>query len=183
MIRCGAFFIALVTLVSIATSSVALAADKIVDGSLGKYFLYAGMNVRIDAIQTVTVKNNNPALKDMDETNDGPGYIVIRMSMQNPSREDRSVPGSVFGWELQDGSTRDNGSADQEYIGTSLVSPPGSLHPKQTAQFSYVFGHWNGSPITKLFMKLNSGDSDNDTGAQYVRFQIRPDDLTALPGS
>ncbi|MDP9110726.1 MAG: hypothetical protein M3M96_03725 [Candidatus Eremiobacteraeota bacterium] len=183
MITRGTFVVSLAALPGISSGAPVRAADKIVDRPLGKYFLFGGMNVRIDAIQTVAAKNTNPALKDMDETNDGPGYIVIRMAVQNPSGEDRGIPGNVFGWELKDGSLRDNASADNEYVGTSLVAPPGSLHPKQTVQYSYVFGHWNGSPITKLFLKVNSGNSDNDTGAQYVRFQVRPDDLTVLPAN
>lgn len=156
-------------------------AQALVDKPLGKYFFYAGMNVRIDAIQTNTKKDNNTVLKGAQDIADDKGYIVIRVSMQNPSAsDDRAVPGNVFGFELQDGTQMDEAGADAWYAGQGLVDPPGSLHPKQTVELTYVFGGWNGSPITKMFMKKNSGGDENSAGAQYVRFQIPANYVQAL---
>jgi hypothetical protein len=47
-------------------------------------------------------------------------------------------------------------------------------------QFTYVFGAWNGSAITKMFMKKNSGGTENDAGVTYARFQIPANYVQAI---
>ena len=159
----------------------ARADDKMIDKTPGTTFLFGGVNVRIDAIETASSKIDNPALKDEQENTDSPGFVVIRVTMQNPtSGQDRVVPGINWGWEAADGTQRDMGAADQEYSGASLVQLPGELHPKQTIHATYVIGAYNNSPLTKLFMKRNSGNEYSDTGAQYVRFVLKPADLKQL---
>jgi len=156
-------------------------AQALKDEPLGKYFFYSGLNVRIDAIQTNTKKDSNPVLKGAQDIADDKGYIVVKETMQNPSSsEDRGVPGNLFGFELQDGTQMDETAADAFYAGDSLIDPPGSLHPKQTMQFTYVFGAWNGSAITKMFMKKNSGGTENDAGVTYARFQIPANYVQAI---
>jgi hypothetical protein len=163
-----------------AAPMMAPADDAMVDKPLGVYFLYAGVNARIDSIEVSKTRTNNPALKDMEDDSNAQGAVVIQMTVQNPSsNKDIAIPGSAWGWELADGSQRDMGGADHEYAGKSLVDIPDSLHPKQTLQLTYVFA-WNGSPITKLFLKRGSGTEDNVAGAQYVRFQIKPSDIKQL---
>lgn len=172
--------IAAIACVLVAAPLLAPADDKMVDKPLGVYFLYAGVNARIDSIEASKTRTNNPALKDMEDDADAPGAVVIHMTVQNPtSNQDISIPGSNWGWELEDGTQRDMGAADHEYAGKSLVDIPDSLHPKQTLQLTYVFD-WNGSALTKLFLKRNSGTESNGTGAQYVRFQIKPGDIKPL---
>lgn len=174
------FFVVALAL-SLVLPLAARADDTMVDKPLGKTFLFAGVNVRIDSIEIANSKVDNPALKDMDTNNDAPGYVVIRVTMQNPtSGQDRSVPGITWGWEASDGTQRDMGGADQQYAGKSLIEVPGTLHPKQTIQLTYVIGAYNNSPLTKLFMKRNSGDENSDTGSQYVRFQLKPSDVKQL---
>jgi hypothetical protein len=159
---------------------VAFSDDAMVDKPLGKYFLYGGVNARIDSIEVSKTKVDNPALKDAEDDSTNPGFVVIRMTVQNPtSNKDIAIPGSSWGWELADGTQRDMGAADHQYAGKSLVDVPDALHPKQTVQLTYVLA-WNGSSITKLFLKVSSGTEDNGTGAQYVRFQIKPTDLQPL---
>lgn len=172
--------IAALTFALFATPLLAPADDTMVDKPLGVYFLYAGVNARIDSIEVSKTRTNNPALKDLEDDSNAPGAVVIHVTVQNPtSNQDITIPGSTWGWELQDGTQRDMGSADHEYAGASLTDIPDSLHPKQTVHLTYVFA-WNGSQITKLFLKRNSGTELNGTGAQYVRFQIKPDDLKPL---
>jgi hypothetical protein len=174
------FFIAALTL-TLVLPAVAQADDKMVDKQLGKTFLFGGVNVRIDSIETASSKIDNPALKDMGDNNDAPGFVVIRVTMQNPtSGQDRVVPGINWGWEAADGTQRDMNGADQTYSGKSLVAVPDELHPKQTVQLTYVIGAYNNSALTKLFMKRNSGNEYSDTGAQYVRFDIKPADVKQL---
>ena len=159
---------------------VSAADDTMVTKNLNTYFLYAGLNTRIDSIEVSKTHVDSPALKDMGENGDEPGFVVIHMTVQNPSgSEDRSIPGNVWGWETADGAQRDMSAADHEYAGASYVDEPSSLHPKQTIKLAYVFS-WNGQPLTKLFLKRNSGDGSNDSGAQYVRFELKPDDLKPL---
>lgn len=54
----------------------------------------------------------------------------------------------------------------------------------QTVQFTYVVLAWSGSPITKMFLKdTNCGPSGQPAygeGAQYVRIQIKPNNVTTL---
>jgi len=160
-------------------------AQAIKDEPLGKYFFFAGVNARVDAIQTNTKKDSNPVLKSAADIAEDKGYIVVKVTMQNPSASmDRGVPGNLFGFELQDETQISETGADAFYSGQSLTDPAiDTLHPKQTVQFTYVFGGWSGSAITKMFMKKNSGGDENSVGVQYARFQIPPNYVQTLAAS
>lgn len=175
---------AIAALVGLTFSSVPAVAAGMVDKHLdGKYFLFSGVNVRINSITTVAkVDPSSPLLKDINTQGSDLGYVAIQMNVQNPSSgDDISIPSLLFGFELADGSQKDEEAPGACYIGTSLASFPPSLtvtlHPKQNMVITCVSTNWNGTALTKMFLKSNGGG--NDKGALYVRFQIPKDYVKA----
>ncbi len=73
---------------------------------------------------------------------------------------------------VADGSQIDETGPDGYFLVPSLTDPPDTLHPKQHIQIVYVKTNWSWQDITKMFLKKNSGGSENDTGFAYARFQI-----------
>lgn len=58
------------------------------------------------------------------------------------------------------------------------------LHPKETKEFTNVLLAWDGSPVTKLFLKVNDGCTGYPAygkGAQYVRIPIQDKDIKSIP--
>jgi len=173
----------------------AKAGDAMVDETVGKYFLFAGLNTRIDGIQTVAKADGNPILSNIGTWGAYPnsqseGYLLVHFTQQNPSSsEDRGAGAGnckyEIGYELQDGSQRNMDTPDRVVMGKNNIEAPDGLqlHPKETKEFTYVLVAWNGSPVTKLFLQYKSCKGDYpayDKGAQYVRIPISAKDVTTL---
>jgi hypothetical protein len=175
----------------------AKAGDAMKDEQVGKYFLFAGLNTRIDRIETVAKVDGNPVLSNIGDWgayahSDTQGYLLIHMTSQNPSSsEDRGVNAGncayYIGWELADGSERttDRG-ADRILMGKNNIEVQDGLqlHPKETKEFTSVLLAWDGSPVTKLFLKVNDGCTGYPAygqGAQYVRIPIHDKDIQSIP--
>lgn len=153
---------------------------NITDLPLNKYVNFAGVLTRIDKIETVAQGDGRPILQKAGGP-DERGYIIVTVTMQNPSsKDDLSVPGNMLGFELADGSQIDETGADAFVLVPSLNDPPDTLHPKQHIQVAYLLKNWNGSPITKMFLRKNSGNEYNDAGYLYGRFQIPQGYVKAL---
>jgi hypothetical protein len=157
------------------------AVDALTDQQLNTYINFAGLRTRIDKIETVKSADGRPVLAKSNGTADGTGYIMVTVTFQNPSAsQEVGVPGNDIGFELADGSQIDEAGADGFFLVPSLTDPPGTLHPKQHIQVVYVKTNWNGQDITKMFLKKNSGGSENDAGYTYARFQIPKGYVTQL---
>ncbi len=157
------------------------AIEAMTDQQLNTYINFAGLRTRIDKIETVKSPDGRPILQKAGGTPDGTGYIMVTVSLQNPSATDLiGIPGNLLGFELADGTQIDEVGPDGFYILPSLNDSPDSLHPKQHIQVVYVKTNWNGQDITKMFLKVNSGGSENDTGYKYARFQIPKGYVTQL---
>jgi hypothetical protein len=182
--RIGAGVTFVLILCSLIAVAVARADSAMVSKPVGHYFLYGGLNVRVDSIQTLVKQDKNPVLQSVNGANDpDKGYVIVHLSIQNPSSaDDRPVQGNRLSFELQDGTQMDFTDPAAVYVGTSFAAPPNSLHPKQTMQFTYVILNWPHSPITKMFMKCVSCDDEapGNLGAQYVLFAIEPGYVTEL---
>jgi hypothetical protein len=163
------------------TRAASPAIDALTDQPLNKYINFAGLRTRIDKIETVKSPDGRPILQKAGGTADGTGYIMVTVTLQNPSASDTiGIPGNLLGFELADGTQIDEIGPDGYFILPSLNDPPDSLHPKQHIQIVYVKTNWNGQDITKMFLKKNSGGGENDTGYTYARFQIPKGYVTQL---
>lgn len=177
----AAFLAAAIAIIAAPLPTLADGIDKLTDKPLNQYVNFAGMRTRIDKIETVANGDGRPILQKAGGTNDGTGYIVVTVSMQNPSdSKSITIPGANFGFELADGTQIDEAGASGYFILPSLNEPPDALHPKQHVTLAYVITNWNGQPITKMFVKNNSGTDDNNTGYRYLRFQIPKDYVQVL---
>jgi hypothetical protein len=169
----AAFFAAALLVSALPRPALADAIDKLTDKPLNTYVNFAGIRTRIDKIETVQSADGRPILQKAGGTNDGTGYIVVTVSMQNPSDEKTiAIPGAAFGFELADGSQIDEQAPNGSFLMPSLNDLPDALHPKQHVTLAYVITNWNGQPITKMFLKCSAGTEDNNTGFRYLRFQI-----------
>src|SRR5579884_829140 len=142
------------------TSCLALAEgiDKLTDKPLNTYVNFAGIETRIDKIETVASADGRPILQKAGGTNSGTGYIIVTVSMQNPSASNSiAIPGVSLGFELADGSQIDEAAPAGSYLVPSLSDLPDTLHPKQHVTVSYVVTNWNGQVLTKMFLKCSSG--------------------------
>ena len=157
------------------------AIDKLTDQPLNTYINFAGIRTRIDKIETVKSADGRPILAKSNGTAEGTGYIMVTVSLQNPSAgQDLAIPGNNLGFELVDGSQMDETGSDGYFLVPSLSDPPEMLHAKQHIQVVYVRTGWNGQDITKMFLKKNSGGGENDAGYTYARFQIPKGYVTQL---
>jgi len=155
--------------------------DKLTDKPLNTYFNFAGMRTRVDKIETVAQPDGRAILQKAGGPNGTNGYIIVTVDMQNPSGDKAiGIPGVNLGFELADGSQIDEEAPNGAFIAPSLNDPPDTLHPKQHVQLVYVITNWNGQPITKMFLKCNSGTEDNNAGFRYVRFQVPKSFVTPL---
>lgn len=175
----------------------ARAGDTMKDEEVGKYFLFAGLNTRIDSIETVAKADGNPILANIGDWgayahSDTQGYLLLHMTSQNPSSsEDRGVNAGncayYIGYELADGSERNTDRGpDRVVMGKNNVEVQDGLqlHPKETKEFTSVLLAWDGSPVTKLFIKVNDGCTGYPAyglGAQYVRILIHEKDVKSIP--
>jgi hypothetical protein len=155
---------------------------KLTTVPLGKYFPFAGMNVRVDKVETV---EHGDGRKILDRISGGfdraKGYILITLSVQNPSdSDDIDMPSTQVGFELADGTQIDEAGPAGSFIAASLKDAPNSLHPKQHVQIVYALTEWNGEAPTKMFFHVNGGTAGNDAGYQYVRLQFPKDYVKAL---
>jgi hypothetical protein len=175
----------------------AKAGDAMKDEQVGKYFLFAGLNTRIDSIETVAKADGNPIISNIGDWgayahSDTQGYLLVHMTSQNPSSsEDRGVSAGnctyYIGYELEDGSQRNTDRGpDRVVMGKNNIEVQDGLqlHPKETKEFTSVLLAWDGSPVTKLFMKVNDGCTGYPAygvGAQYVRIPIHDKDIKSIP--
>ena len=167
--------------VSYAARAASPAIEKLTDQPLNTYINFAGIRTRIDKIETVKSSDGRPILAKSNGTAEGTGYIMVTVTLQNPSAsQDLDIPGNNLGFELFDGSQMDEALSDGYFLVPSLSDPPETLHSKQHIQVVYVRTGWNGQDITKMFLKKNSGGSGNDTGYTYARFQIPKGYVTQL---
>lgn len=167
--------------VSYSARAASPAIDKLTDQPLNAYINFAGIRTRIDKIETVKSSDGRPILAKSNGTAEGTGYIMVTVSLQNPSAsQDLAIPGNNLGFELLDGSQMDEAGSDGYFLVPSLSDPPDILHAKQHIQVVYVRTGWNGQDITKMFLKKNSGGSENDAGYTYARFQIPKGYVTQL---
>src|ERR1700736_4986845 len=126
-----------------------MAADAIKDEQVGKYFLFAGLNTRVDRIETVAKPDGNPVLQNIGdwgayEHSDTQGYLLVHMTSQNPSSsEDRGVNAGncayYIGYELADGSQRNTDRGpDRVLMGKNNIEVQDGLqlHPKETKEFT-----------------------------------------------
>jgi hypothetical protein len=149
--------------------------DEVTDERVGQFFCFAGVNLRVDSVQTVAKVDSSPLLTKNINTQPDPdlGYIVVKVTMQNRSASSaQTYPGNWLGFDLADGSKIDLGLINAEYVGPNLNDPPNELAPGQTLQATYVVVNWNRSPITTMYIKRNVGNGENDPGVQYARFNI-----------
>lgn len=153
----------------------------IADAHVAQQLRFAGLDVRVDKIESVSKGDKRPASVKTSIADETTGYIMVTVSMQNPSAaEPRSVPGILLGFELADGSQIDETGAAGEYIVPNFVDTPRQLHPKQRIDLMYVVSAWSGSAPTKMFFKLNGADDSNQSGLGYLRFQLAPGAVTNL---
>jgi hypothetical protein len=169
---------------AVAAPQVAHAAGikKLTTVPLGKYFPFAGMSVRVDKVETV---ERGDGRKILDRISGGfdraKGYILITLSVQNPSdSDDIDMPSTQVGFELADGTQIDEAGPAGSFIAASLKDAPNSLHPKQHVQIVYALTEWNGEAPTKMFFHVNGGTAGNDAGYQYVRLQFPKDYVKVL---
>lgn len=166
--------VATVAAVAPAFAATAPTVNALTTQTLNKYFDFAGLRYRVDKIETVSTADARPIyVKAVGNSNPGKGYILVTMSIQNPSdTDDTDVTSNWLGFELGDGSQIDEGSPTGMYLASSLNDPPGSLHPKQHIQIVYIVTDWNGQPLTKMFMRNNGGTELNEPGYHHVRFMV-----------
>ena len=155
---------------------------KLTDVPLGKYFAFAGINVRVDKIETVERADGR---KLIDKISGGfdhdKGYIMVTVTVQNPSDSDSiDMPSTAIGFELADGTQIEEASPAGTFLASSFNDAPVSLHPKQHVQVVYALTEWNGQAPTKMFFHTNGGTELNDAGYQYVRFQLPKDYVKTL---
>lgn len=149
--------------------------DEIVNETIGQFFCFAGLNLRVDSVQTVDKADNSPLLtKDLQTTQDpNLGYIVVKITMQNRSEsKTQSYPGNWLGFDLAGGSKLDLGVVSGEYVGAGLSQPPAQLAPGQSLEVTYVVANWDRTPIRTMYLYRNVGNRDNDPGVQYARFSV-----------
>lgn len=175
-------FLTCAALVVVSSAALAEIDMHVKDAQLRTTYRFAGMDLRIDKIETVAKGDSRPiAVKSLINDRDD-GYIMVSVSIQNSSpTEMRCVPGPNLGFELQDGSQIDENSPPFQYLVPSLAELPGKLHPKQRINLVYVIDRWTGSAPTKMFFKQNSGCEENNSGLGSLRFQLAPGAVTALP--
>jgi hypothetical protein len=156
---------------------------KLTDVPLNKYFPFAGMNVRVDKIETVAHADGRKILESVSGGFDhDKGYIMVTVTFQNPSdSESIDMPSTWIGFELADGSQIEEASPAGPFLTARYTVAPNSLHPKQHAQVVYVITDWNGQAPTKMFLFVNGGTAANDTGYQHVRLQLPKDYVQVLP--
>lgn len=149
--------------------------NEIVDESVGRFFCFAGLNLRVDSVQAIDKADQSPLLTKNLNTQADPdlGYIVVRVTMQNRSAgHKQNYPGNWLGFDLADGSKIEPGVVSAEYAGPALSTPPNELDPGQSLQITYVVVNWNRSPIRTMYLVRNVGDADNDPGVQSARFSL-----------
>ncbi len=155
---------------------------KLTTMQLGKYFPFAGMNVRVDKIETVAHADGRKLVDKIPGGFDhDKGYIMVTVTVQNPSDSDAiDMPQSEIGFELADGSQIEEGSPAGTFLASSYNDAPVTLHPKQHVQVVYALTEWSGQPLTKMFLHSGGGTELNDAGYLYVRFQLPQDYVKAL---
>lgn len=173
-----------ITCALLIAASSAASADinmHIKDATLNTTYRFAGIDLRVDKIETVVKGDKRPIAIKSEIGDRDDGYIVVTLSMQNPtSSEELCVPGQALGFELKDGTQIDQTAPPFAYIAPSLADVPGKLHPKQRINVVYVFDRWNGQALTKMFVQRSSGCEGNNAGLGYLRFQLPPTAVTAL---
>jgi hypothetical protein len=152
--------------------------DEVVDEPLGRFFCFAGLNLRLDSIQTIDKADGSALLTKNVNTGVDPdlGYVIVKVTMQNRSHSrSQNFPVNLLGFDLADGTKIDVDNVNASYAGANLDDTPDSLQPGESLQITYVVVNWNNrSPIRTLYMKRNVGDAQNDPGIQYVRFAVKP---------
>jgi hypothetical protein len=155
---------------------------KLTTVPLGKYFPFAGMNVRVDKVETVEHADGRKIVDKISGGFDrGKGYILVTLSVQNPGdSDDIDMPSTWVGFELADGTQIEEASPAGAFIASSLNDPPNSLHPKQHVQLVFALTDWNGEAPTKMFLFKNGGTGGNDAGYQHVRLLFPKDYVKVL---
>ena len=86
--------------------------NQIVGEAIGQFFCFAGLNLRVDSVQTVDKADNSPLLTRNLTTQQDPdlGYIVVKVTMQNRSNsQSQTYPGNWLGFDFADGSKMELG--------------------------------------------------------------------------
>lgn len=150
---------------------------KLTTVPVGKYFPFAGMNVRVDSVETVERGDSRKIVEKIPGGFDhNKGYIMVTATVQNPSDSNSiDFPSLWIGFELEDGTQIEEASPAGTFLATSLRDAPSSLHPKQHVAVVFALVEWDGSAPTKMFFRENGGTEGNDAGYQYVRFQFPKD--------
>ncbi|GAC1418849.1 MAG: hypothetical protein NVSMB64_28390 [Candidatus Velthaea sp.] len=148
-------------------------ADGIKDAKLNAYVRYGDANVRIDKIESARHVDGNPIVDPNMNADDGNGYLIVSLSVQNPGSAEIFMPALSTILFLEDQSKVEGAEIRGPYVGAKTTEAPGRLSPKESIRVRYVVPSWPGTRVTKLVL-------DPNNGAPQLRFQIGANDITPL---